>query len=185
MMAGLLAAVSIVGCSPVAEPQGFWGKVWKLEVGPDYKRPDLETVKEFRSQLGSSEASSLADLPWWQIFEDKALQELIAEALTHNYDLQLAAARVEQARALVWVAASELYPQAGYQAFAGREKTKHNLQCLCRTAERCLGDRRMGSDSALDRGRARESLCPGGCPARSHVDASQRCSDRVFSSARA
>src|SRR5262249_47908089 len=44
-------------------------------------------------------------------------------ALTNNHDLQLAAARVEQARAFVGVTASEFYPQVGYQGFAGREKT--------------------------------------------------------------
>jgi multidrug efflux system outer membrane protein len=43
--------------------------------------------------------------------------------LTHNYDLQLAATRIEQARALVGVAASPLYPQIGYQALAAREKS--------------------------------------------------------------
>jgi multidrug efflux system outer membrane protein len=123
LFAFLLAIAGIVGCSPTAEPQGFWGKVWRLEVGPDYKRPQLDLVKDFRSELGPSEANSLADLPWWRVFNDKALQSLIAEALAQNYDLQLAAARVEQARALVWVAASELYPQLGYQVFAGREKT--------------------------------------------------------------
>lgn len=123
LLASLLAAAGIMGCSPTTEPQGFWGKVWRLEVGPDYKRPDLAAVSEFRSELGPAEATSLADSPWWMIFNDKALQALIVEALEHNYDLQLAAARVEQARALVWVAASELYPQIGYQVLAGREKT--------------------------------------------------------------
>jgi hypothetical protein len=93
---GLLAAATIMGCSPVAEPQGFWGKLWRLEVGPDYKRPELESVREFRSQIAPSEANSLADLPWWGVFEDKSLQALIAEALAHNYDLQLAAARVQR-----------------------------------------------------------------------------------------
>src|SRR5215471_19148215 len=123
LLATVLAAAGIMGCSPTTEPQGFWGKVWRLEVGPDYKRPDLASVNEFRSELGPTEATSLADLPWWMVFNDKELQRLIAEALEHNYDLQLAAARVEQARALVWVAASPLYPQIGYQALAGREKT--------------------------------------------------------------
>ena len=123
MLIGLLASAGIIGCSPIAEPQGFWGKLWRLRVGPDYKRPGINTVEEFRSQLGPAEARSLADLPWWEVFNDKTLQALIVEALNHNYDLQLAVARVEQARALVWVAASPLYPQVGYQALAGREKT--------------------------------------------------------------
>lgn len=123
LLVGLLAAVCIMGCSPTTEPQGFWGRVWRFEVGPDYKRPEVSMGDEFRSQLGPSEAASLADLPWWKVFDDKSLQSLIAEALLHNYDLQLAAARIEQARALVWVSASQLYPQIGYEGFAGREKT--------------------------------------------------------------
>jgi len=113
----------LTGCSPTAEPKGIWGKLWKIEVGPDYKRPDPAPVEEFRSQIGPAENASLADLPWWGVFKDPQLQKLVAEALANNYDLQLAVARVDQARSLVWVAASPFYPQAGYQVFAGREKT--------------------------------------------------------------
>lgn len=124
----LLVVLSIAGCSPTAEPKGIWGKLWGLEVGPDYKRPEVKPVEDFRSQIGPSEATSLADLGWWQVFNDKALQGLIVTALEHNYDLELAADRVEQSRALVGVAASQLYPQIGYQGFAGREKVFTPLQ---------------------------------------------------------
>ena len=122
LSAFLLLVFCIAGCSPAAEPKGIWGKLWGIEVGPDYKRPEVRPVEDFRSQIGPSEATSLADVAWWQVFNDKALQGLIATALEHNYDLELAADRVEQARALVGVAASQLYPQIGYQGFAGREK---------------------------------------------------------------
>jgi multidrug efflux system outer membrane protein len=118
----LVSFLALTGCSPTSEPKGFWGKLWKTEVGPDYKRPDASPVAEFRSQIGPSENASLADLPWWAVFKDAELQQLIAEALARNYDLQLAVARVEQARSLVWIAASPFYPQAGYQVFAGRER---------------------------------------------------------------
>jgi len=117
-----LVVFCIAGCSPTAEPKGIWGKLWGIEVGPDYKRPEVKPVEDFRSQIGPSEATSLADLGWWQVFNDKALQGLIVIALEHNYDLELAADRVEQSRALVGVAGSQLYPQIGYQGFAGREK---------------------------------------------------------------
>ena len=110
-----LVVLCIAGCSPTAEPKGIWGRLWGLEVGPDYKRPEVKPVEDFRSQIGPSEATSLADLAWWQVFNDKALQGLIDTALEHNYDLELAADRVEQSRALVGVAASQLYPQIGYQ----------------------------------------------------------------------
>ena len=123
LLAVLLIALCVAGCSPTVEPKGIWGKLWGLEVGPDYKRPEVKPVEDFRSQIGPSEATSLADLGWWQVFNDKALQGLIVIALEHNSDLELAADRVEQSRALVGVAASQLYPQIGYQGFAGREKT--------------------------------------------------------------
>lgn len=122
LVAVLLAAIAVAGCSPAEEPQGVWAKLWSLEVGPDYKRPAVNPPQDFRAQLGALEAASLADLAWWRVFNDKALVELTATSLTHNYDLQLAVARVEQARALVGVAFSPFYPQVGYQAFAGREK---------------------------------------------------------------
>ncbi len=121
-MALTLVAISITGCSP-AEPSGIWGRLWSLEVGPSYKQPDAKPPEDFRSQISPSEAASLADLPWWKVFNDGALQSLMATALAHNYNLRLATARVEQARAQVGVAASQLYPQIGYQGTATREKT--------------------------------------------------------------
>ncbi|WP_153067298.1 efflux transporter outer membrane subunit [Steroidobacter cummioxidans] len=92
-------------------------------VGPNYKRPDVTTDAQFRSQVGPTEANSLADLPWWKVFDDKALQDLITQALTDNYDLEAALARIAQARALVTVARADLYPQFGYEASAVREKS--------------------------------------------------------------
>jgi len=62
------------------------GQALGIEVGPDYKRPEVKPVEDFRSQIGPSEATSLADLGWWQVFNDKALQGLIVTALEHNYD---------------------------------------------------------------------------------------------------
>ena len=117
VMAGFSA-----GCSPAEEPHGIWNRLWKVEVGPEYKPPQVSPPEAFRSQLHPSEAASIADLPWWKVFDDPALETLIATALAHNYSLQTAAARVEQARALVGVAASQFYPQVGYEGIAGREK---------------------------------------------------------------
>jgi multidrug efflux system outer membrane protein len=54
--------------------------------------------------------------------EPRSGQQLVREALENNYDLQTAIARVAQFRAQVGVAASDLYPHAGYEGAAGREK---------------------------------------------------------------
>ena len=91
-------------------------------VGPDYTRPALTPPETFRGQVAPREAASLADLPWWEAFRDPTLKSLIEEALASNYDLRIAAARVEQARALVTVARAPFFPQVGYNVLAQRSK---------------------------------------------------------------
>lgn len=70
-------------------------------VGPDYRRPDYPTPPQFRGETAETPMApvSLGELAWWQVFEDEQLQELIRTALTENYDLRIAVARVFQARA--------------------------------------------------------------------------------------
>ena len=50
-------------------------------IGPNYERPEVAEPEEYRGQVGPAEAASLADLPWWEVFSDPALQELLREAL--------------------------------------------------------------------------------------------------------
>jgi multidrug efflux system outer membrane protein len=89
-------------------------------VGPEYKRPDLAPPPVYRGAAPTTVAESLADVPWWQVFDDPALQGLVRDAIAHNPDLRLAIARVSEARALAGVARSFLYPDinlnAGYTA---------------------------------------------------------------------
>jgi outer membrane protein, multidrug efflux system len=80
-------------------------------LGPDYFRPKVLVPDNYRGVVGAPAAESIADLPWWEVFKDPTLQELTREALSSNYDLQTAAARVEEARAQIGVARSFLYPQ--------------------------------------------------------------------------
>ena len=120
--ATLLVTVALGGCSPTAGSHGILGALRRLEVGPDYARPATEMPERFRGQPESIDPASLADLPWWEVFGDPALQQLVREALQHNYDLETAVARVEQFHAQVGVAAADLYPQIGYQGAASREK---------------------------------------------------------------
>ena len=88
-------------------------------VGPDYKHPVVNTPEGFRF-AESQTTNSLGDLPWWQVFKDPVLQGLIGTALTNNYDLKQAIARVEQARNQAAVANSAFFPQIGYSGDIGR-----------------------------------------------------------------
>jgi outer membrane protein, multidrug efflux system len=87
-------------------------------VGPNYKAPDAHPPAGFRGQEGS-ETNSLGDLSWWQLFQDPILQALIQTALTNNYDLRVAVARVEESRALLAQSRSQYYPQVTYQGASG------------------------------------------------------------------
>jgi multidrug efflux system outer membrane protein len=111
-------------------------------MGPDYHRPAVQTPTAFHDLSGNAQqqaqASSFADLPWWQIFEDPRLQELIRTALKQNYDLQIATERINAARAAVAVTRSQLFPQVqGNGNFqGGKEYTfQTNYNFLALTAD--------------------------------------------------
>ncbi len=84
-------------------------------VGPNYKRPALQTPTAFRAPepLPPAQAESFADLKWFEVFKDEKLQELVRTALAHNYDLRDAVARVEASRAALGVTRSDQYPHFG------------------------------------------------------------------------
>jgi multidrug efflux system outer membrane protein len=88
-------------------------------VGPNYERPAVNSPEGFRF-AGGQATNSLGDLPWWKVFKDPVLQDLIGIALTNNYDLQQAVARVEQARDQAAAANAAFFPQVGYGGDLGR-----------------------------------------------------------------
>ncbi|MFI5026717.1 MAG: efflux transporter outer membrane subunit [Solirubrobacterales bacterium] len=81
-------------------------------VGPDYRRPDVSLPFLYRGldPAAPGEPGSLADVAWWTLFEDEALQTLIRTALAENYDLRLAAARILDAQAQVVITRSNQFP---------------------------------------------------------------------------
>jgi len=100
-------------------------------VGPNYHRPVVQPPTAFRdlseNPQAQAHAASYADLPWWQVFQDPQLQELIRTALKQNYDLQLATERINAARAQVAISRSRLFPQVqGNGDFSGGKE--HNFQ---------------------------------------------------------
>jgi outer membrane protein, multidrug efflux system len=90
-------------------------------IGPNYKRPAVAEPPTFRGQA-TAEASSFADAPWWETFQDPTLKGLIQEALQKNYDVGIAAARVQEARANLGVARSDYFPSLDYGVGVSRSK---------------------------------------------------------------
>jgi len=114
-MAAMMSSSLVAGCS----------------VGPNYHRPVVQPPTAYRDLSENAkvqaQAASYADLPWWHVFQDPQLQELIRTALKQNYDLQLATERINAARAQVAIARSRLFPQVqGNGDFSGGKE--HNFQ---------------------------------------------------------
>ena len=82
---------------------------------PEYKRPEAGVPAEYRFAQ-PKEAASIADVPWFEVFKDPTLHDLIRAALANNQDLALAAARVDEARAFVGIAKADFYPQISASA---------------------------------------------------------------------
>ena len=72
--------------------------------------PHTQPPLEWQGQAGAASAQPVAD-DWLRSFDDAALAALVAEAQAYNAGLQAAAARVEQAAALLKVASAPLKPQ--------------------------------------------------------------------------
>jgi outer membrane protein, multidrug efflux system len=104
IFAAILAASLITGC----------------KVGPNYKRPTIATPTTYRdfneNPQAEAQAASYADLPWWKVFQDPVLQDLIRTALKQNYDLQTATERINSARAQLTITRSSLFPQVQGEA---------------------------------------------------------------------
>jgi multidrug efflux system outer membrane protein len=94
-------------------------------VGPNYKRPAVDAPPGFRGATNEITTNSLADLPWWGVFKDPVLQDLIWVALTNNYDLRITLTRVEQAQAIQAQTRSQFLPQVSYAGEANRGKNEY------------------------------------------------------------
>jgi outer membrane protein, multidrug efflux system len=97
-------------------------------VGPNYHRPAVQPPAAYRelseSPQAQAQAASYADLPWWQVFQDPQLQELIRTTLKQNYDLQLATERINAGRAQLAITRSNQFPQVqGNGNFAGGKES--------------------------------------------------------------
>jgi len=75
---------------------------------PDYERAQVRPPEAWRQS--DVEGESIANLPWWELYEDRALQALVLAALDRNRDLAVAMARMEESRHLVTFTMADQYP---------------------------------------------------------------------------
>lgn len=93
-------------------------------VGPDYRRPEVDVPAAWR--LGATEAVEIANIAWWDQFQDPVLSELVRTALANNKDLEIATASVDQAAAQYGIVRSAQFPQVNAGVSAARERSSAN-----------------------------------------------------------
>jgi multidrug efflux system outer membrane protein len=98
-LAGIALITSLAGC----------------KVGPNYKRPVVDTPASYRGGLAPDISTSPTGTPlgaqkWDKVFTDPVLQDLIKEALKNNYDVKIAADRVLEEQAAVGVTRAGQFP---------------------------------------------------------------------------
>lgn len=94
------------------------------KMGSDYARPEIAAGNAWRLAPATSE--SLANLPWWELLKDPALQQLIRTALKENQDVRVAVAAVQEFHAQVIISRFDLAPSLEYGATGLYFRTQTN-----------------------------------------------------------
>jgi NodT family efflux transporter outer membrane factor (OMF) lipoprotein len=79
-------------------------------VGPNFTAPKTDVASHYQN-AANLQTGPVDDAIWWQNFHDPTLNNLIQTGYENNLSLQVAGARVLQARAQLAAAVGELYPQ--------------------------------------------------------------------------
>jgi NodT family efflux transporter outer membrane factor (OMF) lipoprotein len=96
------------------------------EVGPDYERPAVASPSAWKETAGWAPADPGDERdrgPWWHVFADPLLDELVQRATRDNFDVAAALARFRAADALVRQTRAGWYPEATGNVAAARSRS--------------------------------------------------------------
>ena len=95
-----------------------------MMVGPDFARPPVKAVDQYKStaqtefteSLGENSNKILDPVEWWKSFNDPTLNALLKQATAQNLTLQQTALRIYQLQAQLGVSDAALLPSANLSA---------------------------------------------------------------------
>jgi multidrug efflux system outer membrane protein len=100
-------------------------------LGPDYHRPAFDVPSQYRNATPdalaatAADSASLGDSDWAQVYSDRNLRQLLARAIQNNYDVKIAVARIDEARAMLGSTRLSYLPQVSADASVGRAKASN------------------------------------------------------------
>jgi outer membrane protein, multidrug efflux system len=111
LLFGSLLVLTLAGCT----------------VGPDFLKPTPKMPEKWAEAPKDGMTTKSLDISkWWVIFRDPELNSLIQRAVQSNLDLQIAEARVREARAQRVVVAAAYYPEIDASGAYSRSRTSEN-----------------------------------------------------------
>jgi len=100
-------------------------------VGPNYQPPAASAPTHWSAPLAGGETNAPSDVAaWWKNFHDAELDSLISRAVQANPDLQIAQARVREARAQYGIAVANFLPTVDAAGSYARAETSHHQPVL-------------------------------------------------------
>jgi multidrug efflux system outer membrane protein len=97
-------------------------------LGPNYKRPKIDTPSAYRGSDQQTAGDSLGDEKWWTVYQDRELQQLIRTALAENYDVRIAATRVLEAQSLLGITRADQFPTITAGAAGNNQRIPRTIQ---------------------------------------------------------
>lgn len=82
-------------------------------LGETYQREEV-IASPIAYQYDTLASENLANIPWWELYQDGVLVYLIEVALCNNLQIEQAAARIKQAEAQMGVVRANLFPRINY-----------------------------------------------------------------------
>ena len=104
-------------------------------LGPNFKVPFLNLPRSFPEPAAETKDSLAVPANWWRLYGDATLDELVAAGLERNADVELAAARIEEAEAVLRESNATFLPEIDANAAAGRSRSSTRTGTLPPTAQ--------------------------------------------------
>ena len=93
-------------------------------IWPDYLRPKVAVPPNYSEAIDQAkdQANNPISNTWWTLYQDPVLNDLVAKALVNNTDIKLAAARIEEADAVMREVGAALFPEVDLDAKGTRSR---------------------------------------------------------------
>ncbi len=82
------------------------------KLGEPYSRPTMDVPLSY--SISNLDGASIANVPWWELFQDSVLVKLIQVGLENNKDLLIAISRIQEAEAQIGIVRANLNPRVNY-----------------------------------------------------------------------